>query len=582
MATWDHRAGTGNAAYQLYLYVDEYSVGGGGNGTSWVNWELGIIKVGSSGGFASSDGAVEWEVHMYGYNNGDRSGTSAFSIGANEAIGTRKVLASQAGWTFAHDPAGTGVLTLNTMARATFANSIGSPQIGWGNVGFTTYYRTGAAPAAPILKTRVSDTALTLTFYDSGDWGTGNTVGPSHNADKATQSNFSDISSTSYPTTAGGAAHDVAYTGLPAYTTHYFRGALRSRDGVWVQSGVLTVYSRPSKAPVPDVTSKTPTSIQLSAAPSSYQGGGFTARETEIWNNAQTTKLATVTDMGNPLFTDLTRVTTYKIRTRLQNSVGWSDWSNWLTVATPGTVPSAPSGYSVYDIAATSFKVSLGSISDNGGAVPSQARVKVSTTASDTGLIKTVTSPQWAPIRVDGLTENTQYYVAEAAYNTAEGGGWGAYGAWVPVTTKNTVPNAPTLSLLSAAGNNATLQWVAPSDLNGAVIVSYKLLVGTNQSLTTGTQEFTTSSLSQVVTGLTPATQYYASVWTETDKGLGSSSPVLAFSTTGGGGSTSGLWLDIAGVPTFCEVWFSGDDGIPKLCEVWHSAGDGVPKVCTS
>src|SRR6478736_666987 len=172
MPTWDHRAATGNGAYQLYLYVDEYATNNGGVGTSYINWELGLIKVGSSGGFASSQGSCPWEVHMQGNNNGDTSGTGSFSFGANDAIGTRRAIASLNGWSFAHNGDYSGQLSLNTMARIVSGISIGSPQIGWGWVGMTNITRGAAAPAAPTLLSR-TDTSLTIRSYNSNDWGVG-------------------------------------------------------------------------------------------------------------------------------------------------------------------------------------------------------------------------------------------------------------------------------------------------------------------------------------------------------------------------------------------------------------------------
>jgi|SRR6478609_3379987 len=577
MASWDHRAGTGNGAYQLYLFVNETGFSrGGGPGQVSLDWELGIIKVGSSGGFASSDGAVEWEVHMYGNNNGDRSGTSAFSIGANEAIGTRKVLATQAGWTFAYNGDYLGNLSLNTMARATFANSIGSPQIGWGWVAMSAVAFNGIAPAVPILVARNSDTSVTIRGYDSNDWGVGGSA-LQHNQDRSDFSNFTPLTSTGYPTTAGGAAHDVTHT-INAHATYYFRNAVRDRAGSWLASAGLTFYGRPSKPGPPEVTTATTNSLTLNLPAPSYTGAAVTSRETQ---------LSTAADMSSPLtstaspavFNSLPRATKHYTRQRLTTSAGTSDWSDIVEVSTIGSPPSAPTGYGITDLASTSATVTTGSLADNGGAVPSQVRVKLSTTASDAGLLSTTTQTSWNPLRLNSLTENTTYYVAEAAYNDVPGGGWGPYGAWVPFTTLNTVPNSPVLSASGITGNSATLQWTVPSDLNGAVITAYKLRVARDAALTQSVQDFTLApgSLAQVLSGLATATQYFATVWTETDKGRGSSSNVLSFATTGGGGVQSGVYIDVAGVPKFAEVWLDVA-GVPKRCEVYIDVA-GVPKL---
>ncbi|QFG04959.1 minor tail protein [Microbacterium phage Moleficent] len=584
MASWDHRAGTSNGAYQLYLFVSEITFDNTDRGITYLNWELGIIKVGSSGGFSSTSNNTSWSVSMHGSggNNGDTSGGASFSFASGDAIGTRRVLATGSNWSFIHNADYTGALSVNTYAYVNTNISLGSAQIGWGQVTFTNFYRDSPAPSTPTLVSRDSDTQVTVKGYNSNDWGLGYTA-PAHVLARSDVSNMSSGRvDTVYPTTGAWQGHNVVQSGLTPHKTYYFTSNTRARTGNYAGSGVLTVHARPSKPAPPEVSSKTATTLNLTAAAPSYIGGGLTQRETQISLDNFQTALQTSTHLTAPSFTGLNRVQPYKVRTKVHNGVGWSDWSEIVDVPTPGTPPTAPTGYVVYDIASTSAKVSLGSISDNGGAVPSNVRVKVSTTQSDVGLVKTVTGGSWNPVRLTGLTENTQYYVAEAAYNSVESGGWGAYGAWVPLKTIDTVPNGPVLLLDSAAGNFVTLEWIAPTDLNGAVIANYKLRVGSNEALTANVQEFTVpaSTLSQVVTGLTAATNYWAEVWTETDKGRGSGSGLLPFSTTGGGGSSSGLWLSINGTPTFCEVWYSGADGVPKLCEVWHSGADGTPKLC--
>lgn len=579
MASWDHRAGTGNGAYQFYLFVNEEGISSDGNGVTTIGWELGIIKVGNAGGFNSSDGAVEWDVQMHGYNNGDRTGTSSFFFGSGEPIGKRVILASQSGWTFAHDPAGSGLLTLSTYARATFANSIGSPQIGWGDVGMTSVTRAGQAPAAPILVARNSDTSIVVRGYNSPDWGTG-TGGVQHYQDASLFSNFSSISSTGYPTTGGNAAHDVTHT-VNAHTTAYFRNALGDRTGNWRHSGTLVFYGRPSKPGPPELTTATTNSLTLNLPAPSYTGDTVTSRKTQLSLSASMT--SPLESTASPaVFNSLARAQKYYTRYQLTTSAGTSDWSNIVEVSTIGAPPSAPTGYGITDLASTSATVTTGSLADNGGAVPSRVRVKLSTTASDAGLLSTNEQASWNPVRLNGLTENTSYYVAEAAYNDVPGGGWGPYGAWVPFTTLNTVPNSPTLSVSGIGGTTATLQWTVPSDLNGAVITAYKVRVARDSALTVGVQDFTTApgSLAQVLSGLPSATQHFATVWTETDKGRGSSSTVLSFATTGGGGVTSGVYIDVAGVPKFAEVWLDVA-GVPKLCEVWIDVA-GVPKMAVA
>lgn len=581
MASWDHRAATGNGAYQLYLYVVENSVVGDGNGITNLSWELGYIKVGSSGGFGSSNGSVPWEVHMQGNNNGDVSGTGAYNFGAGDAIGTRRAIAVVNGWTFSHNPSGDGGLTLNTMARAVSnGTSFGTSQIGWGAVGMTPASRIAAAPPAPQLLSRDSDSQVTIRAFNSYDWGVGG-IGVLHYLDQSLVSDFSSLTNTAYPTTGGGVGHSVVQGSLDSYKTYYYRDATRGRDGQWVHSGTLTVFSRPSPAPAPSVASKTATTVNLSTSNPSYTGAGITARETQLVGASDTTVIATSTHLTTPSFSGMTRATGYRVRTRVQNSTGWSDWSGYTAFNTAGSPPSAPTGYSVTSIAATSCSVTTGAIADNGGAVPTKIRVKVSTTASDAGLVKTVTQDTWAPVSVTGLVEDTTYYVAEAAYNAVEGGGWGPYGGWVSFHTINTVPNAPVMTIGTITDNTALASWAAPTNLNGAVVSGYTIKVSKDQAQTQGVLTFTAAAgaTSKSLIGLDSGTQYYATIYADTDKGPSSISAPVPFQTTGF--APSGIYYtDGAGVTKYSEVWYSGADGIPKLCEVWYSGADGIPKLC--
>ena len=448
-------------------------------------------------------------------------------------------------------------------------NESGSTTLEVGN--FTDYARPPGAPGANVVSN------LTSTGFKVS-WGAASSVVTplDYGQYLALDSGFATYAVTATWLASG--VREYTYTGLQRGTDHWFRTRARSSEGSGAYNTavkITTPHTVPDKPATPVLSSVTQNSAVIATTPPAYVGAGVTAREVRIQLNGVTVETKTTED---PTFTGLTRNSAYKVSYRVQNAIGWSSWSNEVDVQTPGTVPSAPTSYAAYDIASTSAMVSTGTIADNGGAVPSQARVKVSTTQSDVGLVQTVTSPEWAPIRLSGLTKNTQYWVAEAAYNTAAGGGWGAYGAWVPLLTRDNVPNGPVVTSSAIGGTVATLQWAAPTALNGAVVDEYHVLIAKNASLTDSPREFVvnSSTFAQVVDLLTPGTPYWAVVWTTTNNGRGSTSAIHTFTTTGGGGSTSGVWLDVAGTPKFCQVWLDVG-GVPKLCEVWLDVA-GVPK----
>lgn len=437
---------------------------------------------------------------------------------------------------------------------------------------FTDYSRVPSAPAKPTF-TLISATSARVNWVKP----TSSLTINDYDMDYGTASNLS-----THTDTNPGVALFYDITGLTRNTKYYARVRAWNADGWSAFSPIgdfTTLHTKPDKPVAPSITNLTATTAKIDITDPAYVGASVTQRETQI---RQGTTVVQTFSTVDPTATGLTRGASYTARYRVKNAIDWSDWSNDASFTTPGTPPSAPTNYTVYDIASTSAKVTLGTLSDNGGATPTQVRVKVSTTASDAGLVGTFSEQQWAPIRLSGLNEGTVYYVSEAAFNTVAGGGWGPYGSWSSFTTKNTVPNAPVLSLDSASGTTATLKWVEPTDLNGSTIQEYKLLVARNKSLTQSPQEYTLDSdqLVRVVSGLSEGTTYYASVWTVSSAGLGSSSPVLSFATTGGGGSGSGVWIDVGGVPKFAEVWIDVA-GVPKLCEVWIDVA-GVPKLATA
>ena len=330
---------------------------------------------------------------------------------------------------------------------------------------FTDYPRLPSAPGANV----VSD--LTPTGF-TVSWGaSSNPFGSiQYGQYLALDSGFGTYA---IPATWIGNVRTYTYTNLKRGTNHWFRTRAQNPDGTGPYNTAIkitTPHTKPDKPATPVAESITQNSVKINVSDPAYVGTGVTAREVQIRQGTTVVETKTTLD---PTFTGLTRNGSYTSRYRVQNAIGWSDWSNDVSFQLPGQPPSAPTGYTVYDVSATSATVSTGAISNNGGAAPNRVRVKVSTTQSDVGLVNTFESPQWAPVRLSGLTDGMQYYVAEAAYNTALGGGWGAYGAWVPLLTRNDVPNAPILSSSDVGGTTSTLQWTEPSDLNGSTISEY-------------------------------------------------------------------------------------------------------------
>jgi hypothetical protein len=553
--------------YRLKLTMDETAVNTSGNSSSGTA----TLVLEGAGGYDFNGWTTSGSISVNGYvilswNDVRPSGSWSGSV----------TLATDS-WTATHNTNGS-----KTVAVSASFNATGTPDsYGPGSVISVSgnYVLTDIArvPTAPPQATAANVTA------DSADlsWGASTFYGstPDYAYYLSKVSDFASL------VTSGWQGNDrtKTYTGLDRGTTYYHRNRAKDSEGTSAYStarSFTTLHTVPDKPATPVIGTVTSSSVAVDTTDPAYVGAAVTGREVELRQGTTVIQTKTTAD---PTFTGVPRNAEYTVRFRVQNAIGWGPWSNDAPVTIPGTPPSAPSGYAVTNIAATSAMVLTGSIADNGGAVPTQMRVKVSTTASDAGLVQTVTNTEYAPTRIVGLNENTVYYVAAAAYNTAIGGGWGPYGSWVSFTTKNNVPNGPTgLSFTGITGTTATLQWTAPSDLNGSTILNSVILIATNPSMTANARTINVpaGSLSQVIDSLTPGTQYWVYVWTESNNGLGSYSAQATFTTTGGGGISSGVYYDVPGVGIrFCEVWYEPPvGGVPKRCEVYYDVA-GVPKL---
>jgi hypothetical protein len=555
--------------YRLKVTLDETSVNTAGNSSSGT---VVLTLEGAGGydfnGFTTSGSLVVNGVTIYSWNEVRPSGSWSGSV--------TLVTGS---WTAAHTTNGTKTIAVSASfdARGT-PDSYGPGSVisVSGNYTLTNITRLPTAPSGLVVS-NLTSTGARL------DWGASTSYGTIDEGYGQYLALDEDFTTYAKPATWLGNQRYYVYSNLKRGTEHFFRTRYGDTEGIGPYSGIksfTTPHEKPDKPVAPSVSGITQTTANINTTDPAYVGAGVTGRETQIRNGTTVVKTYTSSD---PAATGLPRNTALNVRFRVENAIGWSDWSDDTDFQTPGAPPSAPTNYNVSEIAATSALVSTGLIADNGGVVPSQIRVKVSTTASDSGLIQTNTMAQWGPLRVTGLTEGTQYYVAEAAYNDAVSGGWGPYGAWVPFTTLTTVPHPPTsLAFGSITNNTATATWAAPADLNGATIESYRLVIATDLAMTANVREIIVpdTSLSQVVDALTAGTQYYGRIYTMTDMGRGSIGGRVAFTTTGGSGTTSGVYIDVAGVPKFAEVWLDVA-GVPKKCEVWVDVA-GTPKLCVA
>ena len=551
---------TASKYFKFELIITETGVSGNSTNISWL---LRLRKV-LSYGYYTGWGSSRAIVHVNGSKVFDAN--TSFEFAASAPVGSTRNLANGTR-NIPHGSDGRKTLAVSASLNTGTA-SIGDPS-GSGSWAMT---RIPKVPTAPLVGS-VSD--LTSTSFKQNFSNPTDNGGASLLDFKAQLSKFENFSVIDEETVL--TSTPVSYANKTRGTDYWFRISARNSigQGTWsTPKKITTLHTKPDTPGPPTISEIGLNSAKVTLLDPTYVGGSVLEREVQIRLDGLVVQSSStsVTTFGS-----LVRARNYTARGRIRNAVGWSDWSADRAFTTFGEPPSAPSGYVAIEVASTSATITTGTLGDNGGTAPTRVRVKVSTEPGDAGVYLTQTGAQWAPLRLSGLLEGVGHWVAQAAYSPAPGGGWGPYGPWVPLTTRDDVPTGPTLSLDNVSGTFATLKWTAPADLNGATITAYKLLIDINETLSSNPIQITApaGATSQVVE-LDDNKTYYALVWTDTNNGRGSISNVVSFSTGSGGGGESGIWLDVDGVPKFCTIWLDVD-GVPKLCEAWLDV-DGVPK----
>lgn len=252
----------------------------------------------------------------------------------------------------------------------------------------------------------------------------------------------------------------------------------------------------------------------------------------------------------NKLLTGLARGATLHASVRAKSSAGTGSWSAWRTFTTNAfEPPTAPSTYSVTDLTSQSAYTSLPSVSDNGGSPLTNLRVEYNTSASSTGST-VVTVGAYRPAFMGGLARATTYHYRIAVANSAAGGGWGPYGAWRTFTTLANTPDAPTgLSFTDLSPTSGLLEWTAPAELGGSVILSYAIRVAYDAGFATGLRSISVPAdeTQHLLTGLEANRRYYVQVWPVSSNGLGGYTEPITF-IKGVEGVGGGAWFNVPGV----------------------------------
>lgn len=206
-----------------------------------------------------------------------------------------------------------------------------------------------------------------------------------------------------------------------------------------------------------------------------------------------------------------------------------SKTKNFSIPARPASAPSAPTA-TVSNVTSSSARVVLSGSSSNGDSIDSYQTQIATNSGFSTGLqTSSGSTKDWT-----GLSAATTYYVRGRAHNDI---GYSSYSSTKNFTTGATVPGPPT-----GVGNNtvtqssANITWTAPGSTGGSAITGYQIQTATNSGFTLNvvTVDDPNDVSPYALTGLDPATTYWARVRTLNGVGASSFSSATSFTTLTG------------------------------------------------
>lgn len=273
---------------------------------------------------------------------------------------------------------------------------------------------------------------------------------------------------------------------------------------------VVANISRATTPPAPTMGAPdniTTTSMRTYFVWNGDGGSGIIEWEAQIASNAAfTTGLQSQTHpfSGQLTFNGLTKTTTYYLRARGRNALGWGAWSNVVSAVTASTIPDTPPAPTVNSVLNQSVTYTCTN-PPYLGASPYTRTVQL-LAANGTTLISEQVEPVF-PATFTGLTRGTTYRLRQKIRNVV------GDSTWSSLTTAVTAYDAPS----ALAGYNvfdvaSTSAWTTPGTLadNGGTNPSdIRVQINTTAN-PTGAATITMGYFGNVpMTGLTPGATYY-------------------------------------------------------------------------
>lgn len=375
----------------------------------------------------------------------------------------------------------------------------------WDNNGYSakssevsvTTHTVPSTPSTPSVTT-VSQSSIKATWSAPSNGGSAIT---GYDVQRATNSAFTSGVATSSSTTTS-----LTFTGLSAGTKYYVRVRAKNAAGTggWSSGASTTTWSVPNTPATPTISNVSANSLRVNFTAPGSNGTPILEYQTQL-SSSSTYSTAVQTKSGtSPVtFSGLSNHTTYYVRVRARNLVGWGPYSASRSDATLGH-PTAPRSITATASTSVTGRVAVSwtapSTVGEGGIVGYNIFRDGTQVATTTG-----TGTSWTD---NGRTPFTTYsynVAARNAYSTSVSG-VGPQGTANTVVAQGppTPPRNLTGSVDTVNAGRITLSWTVPATTGAGGITGYniELTNGTPIAVTTGT------STTYVVNNLTPNTTY--------------------------------------------------------------------------
>ena len=229
--------------------------------------------------------------------------------------------------------------------------------------------------------------------------------------------------------------------------------------------------------------------------------------------------------------------------------------SNYYTVPRQDIVPNPPPT-GVDSVTSNSARVVVFPAADNGHGVDGYEAYVLTNNAWPGQGGNVISSAAGGTFTAGGLARATLYFYTARAHNAVGWSGWAAMGTFYTLATALDPLPAPTIGAITQ--DSGFISWPAPNN-GGSGITNYTLQVSSSGGFTTGVQTLTVNGNSATVSGLDPATLYYARIRANNAVGSGAFSASSTFTTE------AGFRVKVNGVWYQAKVWV-------KVAGVWRLA----------